>query len=294
VTSVYLYMLERFLSPTTIHVNILLIAVVVMATRRQPLRDLPLDPFFTHVPATSSMPVSSPFKSGTKRALDVNDVNPSPVKRRIRSSSSRKLEFEFVSVHKTPTRIPRTSNLLPSPELPSRSAKRVSIPSISLNDHGLEIDHCFSQPHPIHHSFHYPGFDVHKDTRPPSSRTPTLVQLQLEKDEHKENVPPRRKARKAITAPTPPGRDKSGLLSPCINPKAIPTTPKKRDVLDAGTSRGDEGTPTPRRKIRSEDNADLTKVMMSSPWMFSVKGERRESRRKMEEEEDAEDDEDEL
>ena len=156
---------------------------------------------------------------------------------------------QFDTVLMTPTRPSSASTniLAPSPELlPKSTSTPISSSSsfLMLND-TPEMDDYFS-PRPCHpatrlsstptmsrrelppppdrQSVHYPGFDVLLDTHIASlcARSSSLdsadsvgADLKQEKEGCKENLPPKRKAKKVTTAPTSSESFRAGPPSPC-------------------------------------------------------------------------------
>jgi hypothetical protein len=235
----------------------------------------------------------------------------------INSAASSQFEDDVLT---TPTRTSSNTSintLAPSPELLPKSASAPIASSSSLLLDGIpEMDDYFS-PHPRHsavhpsyiptmiprelpappdrQSVHYPGFDVLLDTHIPLLRARSAsvdwadfgTDLKRDKEGCKENVPPRRKAKKAATAPNSSELTKAGLLSPggkqreverIWKAKSTPATPKK---LSVG---GWDGTvtPTPRRYGPGLVH-DLTSPSRTTPVNLN---ERRERRRMLEEEVD--------
>lgn len=194
-------------------------------------------------------------------------------------NSAASSQFED-ALDKTPTRtsFASTSTLAPSPELvpKSSSAPIASSSAVSLDD-TFELDDYFSPrpqhpttrfsgiptmipreipPPPDRQSVHYPGFDIQPDTHIPLLQarstsvdsTDSDNESKRDKEAIKENVPLRRRAKKAATAPTSLESTKAGLLSPVGKDKmgksrSTPGTPKRLSLGDPETNM----TPTPRR-----------------------------------------------
>ncbi|KZP07754.1 hypothetical protein FIBSPDRAFT_875192 [Athelia psychrophila] len=182
----------------------------------------------------------------------------------------------------TPTRT-KSKSLAPSPVLLSKSTAS-ALPALPSD--GSEMDDYFSTPQPPRYntrsstsntlpmmiprelppppdrqSMHYPGFDVLPDTHIPllRARSVSVEPLDMgsepkrDKECCKENVAPRRRAKKAVTAPEAAELTRSGLLSPLGKQKeaertgkakSTPGTPNKTSTADRMASM----TPTPRRK----------------------------------------------
>ncbi|KAF7964469.1 hypothetical protein HWV62_7302, partial [Athelia sp. TMB] len=177
-----------------------------------------------------------------------------------------------------------SKSLAPSPELHLKST--TSLFPAPPSD-GSEIDDYFSSPQPPRHkthsstsssatlptmiprelppppdrqSVHYPGFDVLPDTHIPLLRVRSIsVELsdpgndpKRDKECCKENMAPRRRARKAVTAPEASELTRAGLTLPSgkqkeverlVKAKSTPGTPNK-----TSTDRMASATPTTRRK----------------------------------------------
>lgn len=225
-------------------------------------------------------------------------------------NSAASSQFEG-SLDMTPTRISSTSTkLAPSPEIAPKASS-----SSSLFDEP-EMDDYFSPhlprhsstiptmiprelpPPPDRQSSTYPGFDVYMDTHIPllhacstsTDSTDSGTESMEDRDECKENIPPRRKVKKAMTAPTSSELIKTALLSPEGKKRVIdkegrfnstPATPKKARV----SLREDATSPTPRRP----GIHDLLSPALSA--VESSKKERMERRRMLEDEVDEGEDE---
>ncbi|KAJ7490361.1 hypothetical protein B0H11DRAFT_2278091 [Mycena galericulata] len=128
-------------------------------------------------------------------------------------------------------------------------------------------------------SIHYPGFhvfqDAYIDTAPAMDLDVDPV-LSPQKDTHKENVPPRRKPRKSVTAPT--SDIKARLVSPdsrLAKANSTPCTPGR----PLAAERSNSATPTARRS-----DVVLTWDTRLTPKLQDM--ERREMRRRLAEEVD--------
>lgn len=162
----------------------------------------------------------------------------------------------------TPTRaIPSSSRLAPSPELrpPRRQDDDEMEDYFSSAGHSSSSQLAFVAreipPPPDPQSNHYPGFHVHYDTHIPLTSVDVDMDdvAPVDKDGQKENVAPRRKPRKAVTAPntdlksqlfSPEGKKRE--LERVGKAKSTPATPKK-DL--SGDRQDSGGSPTPRRPI---------------------------------------------
>ncbi|KAJ7752735.1 hypothetical protein DFH07DRAFT_824809 [Mycena maculata] len=129
-------------------------------------------------------------------------------------------------------------------------------------------------------SIHYPGFHVFQDayiiTGPAMDLDVDLL-LSPQKDAQKENLPPRRKARKSATAPASSDL-KLRLTSPdarLAKANSTPCTPGR----SLARERSNSATPTPRRPA-----VVLTRDTRLTPKLQDT--ERREMRRRLEEEVD--------
>lgn len=94
---------------------------------------------------------------------------------------------------------------------------------------------------PDRQSVHYPGFDVHPDKLIPlfsalsaADSSELYSEIKRDKEGCKENLAPRRKAKKAVTAPDGSELTIAGLLSPAG---------KQREVERIGKSRSTPATP---------------------------------------------------
>lgn len=147
---------------------------------------------------------------------------------------------------------------------------------------------------PDRQSVHYPGFDVLPDTHIPLLRarsesvdsTDSGSETKRDKEGTKENLPPRRRAKKAATAPSPSELTKVGLLSPAGKAKLLdklgkststPGTPKRLSLSQAESHL----SPTPRR-YTNPSMYDLASPSRST----STPKERLQRRRLMEDEAD--------
>ncbi|KIM91146.1 hypothetical protein PILCRDRAFT_811644 [Piloderma croceum F 1598] len=188
-------------------------------------------------------------------------------------NSAASSQCEDVVLDTTPKRNPvSTKRLAPSPELLPKSVSAPIASSSSYSfDSTLELDDYFS-PHlptmiprelpalPDRQSVHYPGFDVCSDTHIPLLRARSasvssvepLAELKRDKEACKENLAPRRKAKKAATAPDSSELTKAGLLSTVARQMEIervgksqstPVTPSKLSLRE----RESTITPTPQR-----------------------------------------------
>ncbi|KAL0067625.1 hypothetical protein AAF712_005340 [Marasmius tenuissimus] len=191
------------------------------------------------------------------------------------SSPAKKLDFTAGKVGHGPAkgdRHSKPSSIAPSPQLPRTPHTPVSTPNGRPTPPA--IDDFFATPerlpsahtkNPLRliprplpecsdpHSAHYPGFRVHRD--------PHITLFDPLDDESfvvkgaKENLPPRRTLKKAVTEPVR-SDNKALLLTPeskkrelekILKAKSTPATPKKT----AGKERLDHGSPTPQRTVMS-------------------------------------------
>ena len=143
-------------------------------------------------------------------------------------------------------------------------------------------------PPPDPQSVHYPGFHVHCDTHvliiSVDNDLETLSLTDNDKEGQKENLAPRRKPRKVVTAPNTDL--KSQFFSPDAKKREIeklgrakstPVTPKRHLGRD---EQGSGGSPTPRRS-----GMRLIQAMTSSTPR-AMEMERREMRRALQDEVD--------
>lgn len=169
----------------------------------------------------------------------------------------------------TPTReLPSSSRLAPSPEFKHASLSQqdqdqemddyFGLPSLSSNMQLSTIPSVITRDMPPPsdpQSIHYPGFRVHYDIH--ISRdvldSESIALEEKDKDGRKENLAPRRRPHKTMTAPNPDMR--SQILSPDARKreleklgriKSTPATPKK---ALGGDRQSCVGSPTPQRPI---------------------------------------------
>ena len=217
----------------------------------------------------------------------------------VNSAASSQFDAAMLDVTPKRTSSASTNRLAPSPELPSKSPSAPIASSSSLSLHDTpEMDDFFS-PYSRHstahtdavptmiprelpalpdrQSLHYPGFDVLPDTHIPLLRARTAspgstdsgVEMKRDKEGSKENLPPRRKTKKAVTTPDSVELTK-GVLSLDAKQRVIekagksrstPATPKKPGL-------GEQElivTPTPRRHgPRLRDLASPYRTMPAS------------------------------
>jgi hypothetical protein len=194
----------------------------------------------------------------------------------------------------TPARSASSSNkLAPSPELKSlRSSDEIddyfSMPNRSHSPATPTLVPREIPPIPDPQSIHFPGFRVHFDTQiiltSVDNGLESLSLVDNGKDGQKENIAPRRKPRKAATAPN------ADLKSPLFSPdtrnrmmeklnkaKSTPVTPKR---LPGGNRLETGGSPTPRRF-----DAGLAQAVTSSTPR-AIEGERKAMRRALQDEVD--------
>lgn len=243
--------------------------------RREPLQELPIDLFNHNLPtkrprSPSPSSLYSPakrrilteeglvrFDKGATHALRTHAWPPSPAK---------KLNFgvpkSSPSTRNTPVRADvamRSPSLSPSPKLKSRTRSTrltsspshdISIPSPTLSARVPTLIPREMPPPPDPQSIHFPGFFVFQDTHfvvlPPlnneSTTNPNL-------DVPKENVPPRRRTRKAATT-SPSSKSKGHLFSP---------ESSTRGLWGMGKVKTIPGTPgTPKRTIGGVADMDVT------------------------------------
>ncbi|KAG6842008.1 hypothetical protein C0991_003534 [Blastosporella zonata] len=238
--------------------------------RPGPLQEISLDHFLPQSP-TRKRPL--PLSPGELLLY-------SPAKRRI-------LNEEGIYTPKSPLRTARFSHILAGPSSPAKkldfgSPKQPSSSRLRANDDDLEMDDYFSQPSsslsipsssvtpppPDPQSIHYPGFRIYFDVPINVDEAPSLAADPSDNDNDvvKENIAPRRKTRKASTAP-PETDPMSQLLSPpskrreserLKKAKSTPTTPKKFLMGE----RMEPGSPTPRRSIYGQRSATSAKQSM--------------------------------
>ena len=107
---------------------------------------------------------------------------------------------------------------------------------------------------PDRQSIHYPGFDILADTYIQLPRAGSELvssadsgsESKRDKEGTKENIPPRRKARKAATAPSPLELTKMGLLSPAGKTKLDRLGKPTSGTSDPSYAKA-HLSPTPRR-----------------------------------------------
>ncbi|KAG6877244.1 hypothetical protein C0992_010470 [Termitomyces sp. T32_za158] len=233
-----------------------ILAAQTTMDRPGPLKDLPLDHFLPDNPNLSR-----------KRPLSSVPVLVSPAKRRILN------EEGIYSPRSHLVRRNVFSDVLAGPSSP---AKRLDFgpPKQSPESSRFKNLHdCFTQPSDSFvpprktspktelQSIHYPGFHVYYDPQLPSSADETsCLPASSDKDKGvavKENIPPRRRTRKAATAP--PEESKAQLLttpakrrvSERLKAKTTPATPKKSLTGD----RMQHDSPTPRRMVPGQEAA---------------------------------------
>ncbi|KAG6868170.1 hypothetical protein C0993_006838 [Termitomyces sp. T159_Od127] len=224
--------------------------------RPGPLKDLPLDQFLPINPNHSRKRPPSPvpvlFSPAKRRILDEEGIY-SP-----RSHLARRNAF---------------SDVLAGPSSP---AKRLDFgsPRRTPSSCGLKNLHdCFDNqassgpfvptlPQTDLQSIHHPGFHVYYDPPSPSSADETsCLPASSDKDKGsvvKENIPPRRKTRKAATAPLERESKAQPLSTPAqrrvserLKAKSTPATPKKPLAGD----RVQHDSPTPRRTTFGQEAA---------------------------------------
>lgn len=254
------------------------VIVLLVMPRRGPLQELPIDLFNHNLPTKRprSPSPSSLYSPAKRRILSEEGLvrfgksathalhnhawpvsSPSPAK---------KLDFgvpkSSPSTRNTPLRADvamRSPSLSPSPELKPRTRSTrltsspshdISIPSPTLSARVPTLIPREMPPPPDSQSIHFPGFFVFQDTHfavlPPldneSTTGPNL-------DVPKENVPPRRKTRKAATA-SPSSKSKGHLFSP---------ESSTRELWGMGKVKTIPGTPgTPKRAFGVVADMDIT------------------------------------
>ncbi|KIK04636.1 hypothetical protein K443DRAFT_92577 [Laccaria amethystina LaAM-08-1] len=166
-------------------------------------------------------------------------------------------------------------SLAPSPKfkpraqstpLTSSPSHDISIPSPTLSAYALTLIPREMPPPPDPQSIHFPGFFVFQDTHlvvlPPLNNEPTT---DSNLDVPKENVPPRRKTRKAATA-SPSSKSKGHLFSPESSTqelwgrgkaKTIPGTPGTPNRLFGVVTDMDV---TPTRRVDVGDSLRMTRA----------------------------------
>jgi hypothetical protein len=246
-----------------------------------------------HTPARFAEVLSGPASPARKLDFGV-------ARHRVESPIPSSISASIASA--TPTRVaPSSSRLAPSPELrstpqhqddqemedyfshsshPSSSCSAIAPASISRD----------MPPPPDPQSPHYPGFRVHYDTcisvTSIDEDMDDVLPGDKDKDGKKENIAPRKKPRKAATAPNTDL--KSQLFSPegrkrelAGKAKSTPATPKKNL---SGDRQDRTGSPTPRRPI-----VGLTKAATGATPKLMGKG-REEMRKVLQDEADQEGD----
>ncbi|KAF9464349.1 hypothetical protein BDZ94DRAFT_485135 [Collybia nuda] len=244
---------------------------------------------------TLKSPISSRYAAA--RFADVLSGPASPAKKldfgvakhRVESPRSSRLSSTIAST--TPTRtISSSSRLAPSPELapsPHQDCEddREGYFSYTGYSSCTFIERELPPP-PDPQSSHYPGFRVYYDTHIPLTSVDMdmddVAPADKDKGGQKENVAPRRKPRKVITAPNPDF--KFQLFSPEDRKreldsvdKATPATPKKDPSRDRQNS---SDSPTPRRPI-----VGLTQAATGATPRLTSKG-KEEMRRVLQDEAD--------
>lgn len=220
--------------------------------RPGPLKDLPLDQFLPVNPNLSR-----------KRPLSPAPVLSSPAKRRILSEEG---------IYSPRGRRNAFSDVLAGPSSPAKRLDFGSPKQTPSSSRLKNLYDCFTQPSSSFvpsqetppktnlQSIHYPGFQVYYDPQSLSSANETpCLPATSDKDKGaavKENIPPRRKTRKAATAPSE-GESKAQLLttpakrrvSERLKAKSTPATPKKSLSGD----RVQHDSPTPRRRVFGQE-----------------------------------------
>ena len=243
--------------------------------------------FKTPQSASSRTPLQSPVRfvdivkgsDSSSRKFDYkNDSQTTVGSNTAVNSASSSQSSTVVSLDKTPTRA-TTTTLAPSPELVVKAAPVpiASSSAILLDDH---LDHFITKHSPSsprhttiptmiprempappdRQSIHYPGFHVLADTHiqllcassESVGSTNSESESRRDKEGFKENIPPRRKARKAVA--TPIG------LSPAEKAKLMDKTPGTPISHHAEAPL----SPTPRRRTNSS-MYDLTTPSRSIP-----------------------------
>ncbi|KAJ6515666.1 hypothetical protein C8R45DRAFT_810054 [Mycena sanguinolenta] len=293
--------------------------------RPGPLQDLPLDLFLPPNPnlpqkSSGTKRVHSPggpslFSPQKRRILEEEGIFPSRTAVRVRASPVRcdaspvkKLDFgppkNSPASARSPHSAPTSATELHSPRLTRQNTSSDAFSSTTIpSDDAPEMIDYFASPSgsapprnavtqipreippPVDpQSIHYPGFVVFQDAYLVPA-TPIDVDPP-QKDEEKENVLPRRKPRKSVTAPASSDL-KARLASPdakLAKAHSMPCTPARSIVGERSTSI----TPTPRRPV-----VVLTRDTRLTPQLQDA--ERRELRRHLTEEVDdipSDDDED--
>ena len=111
--------------------------------------------------------------------------------------------------------------LTPSPEMPPPSHTALLLPLANQTRRMSMMVPREVPPSPDRQSAHYPGFDVFRDTHvelPSSLSSLPLAGKQLEEDDCKENIPPRKIAKKISSLPTE-DMIESGFSSTCFGPR---------------------------------------------------------------------------
>lgn len=195
--------------------------------------------------------VKIPFRGRSSPGGSFGDLlqGPGSPAKRLDHGRSLKSQSSELRVSSTPVR-----SQAPSPEVLSKMASN-STPRRNFVD-----DDFFATPERLQPSFtlvprelpptsdpqsiHYPGFIVYQDPHllimNPVSRE---VTLELEDDEWKENVLPRRKIKKTITDPFPAKSTPKQELERLFKARSTPATPRKV----ASKERQEVTSPTPRR-----------------------------------------------
>ncbi|KAF8969485.1 hypothetical protein BDZ97DRAFT_247232 [Flammula alnicola] len=159
----------------------------------------------------------------------------------------------------TQTSTSSTTRLAPSPELKSRSARPTGKSKFQHGVDASDITPPTSPPRPSitanfiprelpaqsePWSIHYPGFVVFQDTHTIiyPEQEEFISDMEVDDETHKENLPPRRKTRKAATAPSGSGKS-AAFSSDGVSPKKSQSTkhtPRKAMVwmtADSSSSR---------------------------------------------------------
>ncbi|KAJ7068492.1 hypothetical protein C8F01DRAFT_611891 [Mycena amicta] len=263
-------------------------------TTRRPLREMPLHKFLPADPNPNVTPqrtgkrAHSPaiFSPAKRRILESEGIfvgGTSPARLRalpIRADSPIK-KLDLGPPKNSPTVRSPSASYTPSEPRMTRSARRRAsgapeTPHLSSSSSQSEFGDASSRPDstriareltPVDpQSIHYPGFVVHQD---PFLTTPSIVESAMspEKEEHKENVPPRKRAsRKSDSKPYPDIK---------LRTRTSPRTPKT-----LGRDRSASLTPTGRRP-----EVVLTRSTRATPKLDT--SERRQLRRRLADEVDA-------
>ncbi|THV08342.1 hypothetical protein K435DRAFT_787834 [Dendrothele bispora CBS 962.96] len=209
--------------------------------------------------------LKSPFRSRPIAApIPLPGLLASPAAKKLDFGPTKKLSECLESNHRVPARITLpVCSLAPSHELEPRAT-----PTKSAHREAVIGDDYFATPERISHpstprfiprdppaasdprSIHYPGFKVYQDPYIVVAESLGIeVFTEKEKEDVKENLPPRKRSKKAVDVDsrtllmTPEGKKRE--LEKILEAKATPATPKKTMARE----RHEVTSPTPRRPL---------------------------------------------